>query len=133
MKRSDWADEWYQRAIHDLEAARVMRREGFYDTCAMLCQQAAEKAMKALWIDLRQCDPPRVHFVERLAKELGAPKKIAQAGAMLAADYFVSRYPAPAMAQPFTEYTADNADDRLAKAEEIIGWIESQWEDQNAG
>jgi HEPN domain-containing protein len=44
----------------------------------------------------------------------------------------VSRYPTPAMALPFTDYSAENADDRLAKAETVLAWVESQWEDSDA-
>ena len=127
MKRSAWADSWYQQALHDLAAARALREDGFYDTCALMCQQAAEKAVKALWIDMKQCDPPRVHWVERLAADLGAPQDVRDAGTTLVADYMSSRYPQQSARSPFSAYLLEDADDRVEKAEFLLGWVGGHW------
>ena len=42
------AERWLAQARSDLEFARVGLREGFYAQACFQCQQAAEKALKAL-------------------------------------------------------------------------------------
>jgi len=128
MKRSEWANTWLQQAKHDLEAARALREDGFWDTCALMCQQAAEKAVKALWIDVKQQDPPKVHSVGKVALELGATVDLAKAINELSGDYMATRYPDMAVGTPFAQYTASEADDRLAKAETVLEWVEASWE-----
>ena len=128
MKRSTWADQWWQKARHDLDAARVMRREGFYDTCAFLSQQAVEKAVKALWIDVMQSDPPRVHTVGPMATELGADREVVCDINDVVGDYMASRYPDAAMALPASYYTESDAEQRLVKTERVLSWVEGQWE-----
>ena len=131
MKRSEWADTWLQQAKHDLEAARALRDSGFWDTCALMCQQAAEKAVKALWIDVKLADPPKTHRLEQLAGELGASREILMASHELVGDYLSSRYPDTATAAPFLFYSRAQAEDRLDKAESVVDWVRSQWEDAN--
>ena len=130
MKRSEWADTWLQQAKHDLEAARALRDSGFWDTCALMCQQAAEKAVKALWIDVKSAAPPRIHWVERLAEELSAPAEVIDLASILVADYTTSRYPDSAAGMPYGQYSREDADDRLDKAQTFLAWVEGHWEDQ---
>ena len=127
MKRSKRADPWYEQGKHELEGAKSLRKNGFYDMCALACQQAAEKLIKALWADVKGQDPPRVHWVERLAAELEAPQDVIDAASELVASYTMARYPVGGGA-PFTLYSAADSDSRIAKAEAILAWVESQWE-----
>ena len=131
MKRSEHADAWLQQAEHDIGAARLLRSNGYWDTCALMCQQAAEKAIKAVWIDVKGSAPPKVHWVERLAEELGAPQDIVDAASMLVAEYTASRYPDALASPAFQLYSDDDSDERLGYAESIIGWAESQWEEED--
>ena len=41
------AARWTEQSKHDAEAADVNRREGYHEVACFLCQQAAEKALKA--------------------------------------------------------------------------------------
>lgn len=40
------AQEWFEKASHDLQSANLLRKAGIYDTALFHCQQAAEKAVK---------------------------------------------------------------------------------------
>ena len=131
MRRTEWADTWLQQGKHDLQAARALRKEGFWDTCALMCQQAAEKAVKALWIDVKSSDPPKVHNVEKLAADLGAPRDVLMAANVLIGDYATSRYPDVSAGIPYDSYASADADDRLSKAQVILAWAESMWEDDD--
>lgn len=128
MKRSEWAEEWWQRSLRDLAAAKSLKDNGFWETCVFTCQQAAEKALKALWTDKQADDPPRTHRVGELAQRLGAPTEIVRAGNVLFGDYETSRYPVGASDVPTAPYMPEDAEDRLNTAEQIIAWAEAQWE-----
>ena len=129
MRRTEWADAWYEQALHDLEAARVMHEKGFWDSCAFICSQAAEKAVKAVWVSVKTPMPPKVHSVGGLAQELGAPESVVSALNDMFGDYTASRYPALRSAAPFKMYDREDAEDRLAKAESVLRWAGAQWEE----
>ena len=129
MKRSEWADAWYQQALHDFQAARVLHRQGFWDSCVYMCEQAAEKALKGLWTDLKPEEPPpRTHRVNDLAEELGAPQDVVDAASGLAGDYATSRYPGPSPVPPFRQYRDSEALRGIARAQMVFDWAAEQWE-----
>jgi len=131
MKRSEWADIWIQRSAHDLDVAEALFNGSFWDTCALMCQQAAEKAVKGLYVDVNDAEPPKTHRLERMAAELGAPIKVVDAASVLVGDYSASRYPPPGVGFPFQAYTKEDATDRLEKARQVISWVENHWEDSD--
>lgn len=55
-KQAHEAQRWLETAQEDLEAARVLLREGKYSHACFLAQQSGEKAVKALWHSLGE-DP----------------------------------------------------------------------------
>lgn len=120
-----------QKAEEDLEVARIMRREGFFETCAFHCQQAVEKAVKALWIDVKQTEPPRVHAVGPMAIQLGADNEVVADINDIVGDYMASRYPDAAVTLPMNYYTDSHAKQRLTKAEHVLSWVENHWETDN--
>ena len=132
MKRSERADGWYQQALHDMDMARAMAREGFYDGCAFACQQAVELVIKALWMDVRGGDPPRTHWAERLAADLQAPDEIIEHTNMVVPDYTASRYPDAAGAMPYLLYHLEEAEDRLRRAQAILNWASAMWENDDS-
>ncbi len=62
------AKRWFNTALDDLDAARIMHTNGKYAHACFLCQQAAEKAIKALYYyhDL----DPWGHSILKLIEEL---------------------------------------------------------------
>src|SRR4051794_23184344 len=86
----DW---WLRQAAHDLEMAKSNREHGFHDGCAMMCQQSAEKYLKALYLRNFAATPPKTHQCDRLATLLGASPTAADAARLLEGDYMESRYP----------------------------------------
>jgi HEPN domain-containing protein len=133
MKRSEVADKWWRQAEHDLQVAHDNAALGHSDTCAHMCQQAVELAVKALWIDAKQVDmPPRTHWVAQMASDLGAPKNVVESVNELVGDYIPSRYPDTGLGIPYEIYTAEDAADRLSKAEMVLTWIADQWEQTDA-
>lgn len=129
MKRSEVADKWWRQAKHDLDVARDLTESRHWDTCAHMCQQAVELAVKALWMDVKQVEaPPRTHWVAQMASDVGAPRDVLGSINELMGDYIPSRYPDTGLGIPYEMYTAEHAWDRLAKADAVLTWIERQWE-----
>ena len=85
-------------------------------------QQAAEKAAKAVWVQSREQDPPRIHHVERLLTELGATGALVDSAGDLTDGYFASKYPPIMGAAPAAEISIEDAAERLRNAEEIVRW-----------
>lgn len=121
---------WWTQAERDIGAAQLLRANEYWETCALMCQQAAEKALKALWIDIRHSEPPKTHWVERLASDLGAPASVVDAAERLSADYTASRYPGPGF-MPMPMYDGEDATSRIADANTIVTWAAKHWEDDN--
>lgn len=117
---------WTRQADHDMATARLNRGGGAHDACALMCQQAAEKYLKALTIKTTATTPPRTHQCERLAQMLAAPPHILDAARLLESDYMESRYPDAAQGVPFEMFTDADSADHLSAAEVIEQWVLQQ-------
>jgi HEPN domain-containing protein len=126
MTVNQFVQQWIEQAEHDLEAARANRAMGFYDTCIVLCQQSAEKYLKALWAHRQTATPPRMHDLVQLATMVRAPANVVSAAAGLSSQYLMARYPDVAQATPYKQYTDAHADQHLHLAEEVQQWVLTQ-------
>jgi HEPN domain-containing protein len=114
---------WVEEAEHDLEVAAALPASGFHSHCAVSCEQASEKLLKALWIWRNRQGPPRHHKIEDLAASLGAPPNVLAATRLLEPDYIVARYPDAAQVTPYTQYDATTSEGRLRAANEVAEWV----------
>ncbi|MBI2844693.1 MAG: HEPN domain-containing protein [Armatimonadetes bacterium] len=117
--------QWLEQADLDLTAAANLLEDGPYPHSALFSQQAAEKALKALYIFVRGQTPPRTHDVGKLASDLGAPAALAAAAEPMLEDYIASRYPDATPATD-TAYTRQLAQSRLNDARAIMDWVRGQ-------
>ena len=116
---------WLRYAEDDLQIARLLVRS--HPGAAVLhAQQAAEKAVKALWVQSRAADPPRIHHVERLLTELGAAGALVDSAGDLTDGYFTSKYPPAMGGAPAAEISTEDAAERLRSAEEIVQWAKQR-------
>jgi HEPN domain-containing protein len=120
MERSrDWMDQ----AVGDLEHARSDRERGFYEWACFSAQQAAEKAVKAVFQKMGA--EAWGYSIADLLQELARQHPVAPAlidGALeLDKVYIPSRYPnAHPSGSPRRRYTQREADRLIAYAEEIV-------------
>ena len=120
MERSrDWMDQ----ATGDLEHARSDRERGFYEWACFSAQQAAEKAVKAVFQKMGA--EAWGHSVADLLQELARRHPVAPAlidGALeLDKAYIPSRYPnAHPSGSPRRRYTKREAERLIGYAEEIV-------------
>jgi len=116
--------EWLNRAASNLALARNTADipEVFYEDLCFECQQAAEKALKALLIH-RKVPVPRTHDISELLtliRKVGfAPPENILEAARLTGFSVASRYPGPD--EPVTE---EEYRDALAIAETTVKWAE---------
>ncbi len=96
----------------DLATARVLLDAGRYYASVFFGQQAAEKALKAMYQEVKR-RPIFTHDLVRIAEDLGAPPEVVEAARELTPDYIISRYPNAAGGVPAQLYSRKMADDHL--------------------
>lgn len=111
---------WIRQADHDLENARKNLDIEVYDVCLILCEQAAEKILKALYIKERREEPPRTHSLRKLIELTDMPDEVLKLVAELDSYYLVLRYPDVGDIVPYENVDHEDAKDGINKAEQII-------------
>jgi HEPN domain-containing protein len=114
---------WWQSAERDLRVATLTVQDGLYDQCIFHCQQALEKALKAVWIDQRGGVPPKTHNIAGLATELALelPDDRLKFLQRLAEQYLPSRY-----ADFQIEYSVEQASYYYENTSEMLLWLRQQ-------
>lgn len=121
MKNLDEVIErWVRQADRDLENAKKNLDIEAYDVCLILCEQAAEKMLKALYIKERNEEPPRTHSLRKLIELTNMPDEALRLVAELDSYYLVLRYPDVGDVVPYENVDYEDAEDGINKAEEII-------------
>jgi len=109
---------WIQ-ALEDLETARVLLREERYYASAFYSHQAAEKALKAAYIEIRREAAPRTHNIVELGQALGMNDLLDDL-MELNPEYTVSRYLNAANGVPAQMYSEAIARRHLDRAERVV-------------
>jgi len=117
-------DQWVERARYDLDTARAMLTSGRYLYVLFCCQQAVEKALKALIAQQTDEMPPRLHSLARLADRAGLrlDETKTEQFIRLNSYYIPSRYPGE---MPAPSAAADKAlaEEALQATEGIVEWL----------
>lgn len=94
-KQTDIVAQWVERADYDLSAAMAMNKSGHRLYVAFLCQQAAEKILKATWCHSHSDFPPFIHNLATLSESLNLDLADSQRILLdrLNRYYIVGRYP----------------------------------------
>lgn len=121
------AQDWFEEAVEELRAARDLRATAHYAWACFTCQQAAEKALKALLERLTRA-LPLGHNLNDLISDIEAhqtvPATVRDAGRRLNRLYIPTRYPdAFPSGVPAYQYAESDADQALADAEEVIDFV----------
>ncbi len=117
--------DWLNTAEDDLQTAEILFEQKVYYASAFYCQQAAEKSLKAVYINrLRKASIS--HNLISTAMELKAPETIVSACKKLNPHYIQSRYPDAANAIPKEAYEAGQVEELLEKAKGVFEWSEKQ-------
>ncbi|MBE6935317.1 MAG: HEPN domain-containing protein [Ruminococcaceae bacterium] len=113
-------NDWYDKARHDLDGARVLvEHGGIYDLAAFHCQQAIEKALKGWLLQHtgRLHDGHSLVFLSREAKRRGAKiDRYMRDCAFVNQFYIETRYPADIP----TEVSREDAAECCQIAEDVM-------------
>lgn len=111
---------WIQ-ALEDLETARILIDARRYYASVFFSHQAAEKALKALYMHRERREPPKTHNLVELLEELDVRDETLLDPAMeLSSEYTVSRYPNAAGGIPAKMYNERIAEERYRQARIIV-------------
>jgi HEPN domain-containing protein len=114
------AQNWLDQAADDFDGAEFNFQGKRYSIASFLCQQAVEKALKALLIE-KTGNFPRIHDLTRLARLLEAPKDIVTRCSRITPAYTTSRYPdAP------KQYSKEDCEKLLGDSKVVLKWIEEK-------
>lgn len=122
-------ENWWKQAQDDLDSAKASLEFKKYYLCVFMCQQAVEKALKALVL-LKTNNPgaPEMlsHSLIFLSKAVNAPKEFQHMLKELTPQYTLTRYPDASGARPSELYDEAAAKNFLGGAQELLKWIEKQ-------
>lgn len=118
---------WLRHADEDWETARVTLAGQRWAATSFFAQQAAEKALKALWLERNDAQPPRTHDLVRLAEDVLLPNEWHDELDALSRVYLLTRYPGMST-QDGEENGVDEpmANGHLKLAERVISWVKQQ-------
>jgi HEPN domain-containing protein len=112
-------DKWIIKAEKDLSDAEFNLANGRYEVAAFLAHQAAEKALKALYI-LKFKRLWKIHDLKELAVKVDAPKEIIKIGDALNPHYIQTRYPVE------VTYDEELAEEAVENAKKVVEWIKKK-------
>jgi HEPN domain-containing protein len=124
---------WWAQATHDLGTAEHNLAGGRHDAAIFYCEQAVEKALKALTIHTKRLSPGPTHSLVALGRLCGVPKRFSTFLRTLTSEYFLSRYPDAAGEVPYTLYDGTEAREYLKTSKELIQWVAKQLPRSSAG
>ncbi len=123
------ANDWLRQAIRDLEHARRSMEFGDYEWACFASQQAAEKAVKALYqkLGIEVWGHSISRMLESLPDEYKPPREMIDKAKELDRHYIPTRYPNfhPEGA-PLDYYTKEDARRAIRYAEEIVEYCKSK-------
>lgn len=122
----DRSGDWLAQAKDDLLWARATIDADRFAQACFVCQQVAEKGLKALAI-YRGFDEIRSHSILEIAEAMGLNAEIESMGKRLDQYYIGPRYPdAFASGAPFKYFTKDQADEAMTMAERLVAIVETE-------
>ncbi len=121
---SSASQQWTEQARYDLDTARAMFDSGRYLYVLFCCQQAVEKALKAIIVRRTDDLPPRLNNLMRLAEIADVKMEPDREDFLgeLSGYYIQTRYPQEieSLAQTLDREIAQDA---LDKTGEVLEWL----------
>ena len=121
--------DWMRQAVKDLEHAKRSAEQGDYEWACFAAQQAAEKAVKALYqkISIEAWGHSVSRLLQALPSEVRPPEELVNGAKELDRHYVPTRYPNfhPEGA-PLDYYTEQDARRAIEHAERILEFCRSK-------
>ncbi len=117
---------WLQQSNDDFRGAEYNFDGKHYYIAAFLCQQAVEKALKALFLFEKKGEVPQSHSLIYLATNTSTPNKYYSFLKELTPKFVDTRYPDASVDLPSRIYDKENTARLLEKSKEILLWIQKK-------
>ncbi len=114
------------QAKADLKTAKDNVPAQNYYASVFFSQQAAEKALKALYLFKKSSLPEKTHNLVKISLELNTPTEISTALGELTPAAVLTRYADVLGMPPVKYYTLDNANHAIKLAEVVLTWVNRQ-------
>ena len=119
--------DWFLQAERDLNQAKASKTEGRHEWACFAAQQSAEKAVKALHLELGQ--EAWGHVIARLLQELPleVPKDLVEKSKVLDNFYIPTRYAnGHPEGPPFEHYGSLQSEEAIRYAGEVLDFVRSK-------
>jgi len=112
--------DWLLQAKEEFRWAKSAQEDGNFSLVCFLCQQVAEKSLKAICY-YRGADLVKSHSVTEISKFLNLTSEIEEAGKKLDQYYISTRYPdAFTTGAPYIYFTTDQGISALVLAQLVL-------------
>ena len=115
--------DWIRQAERDLEMAKSAMKEGFYEWSCFVAQQAAEKAIKAVFQKMGSIamGHSTLDLLRALARRKEIPGELIEDAKQLDKFYIPTRYPNGFdSGSPFEYFTMEDAKNAILYCERIL-------------
>lgn len=119
-------ENWWKQARKDFDTAKHNKENGDHYAAVFFCQQAVEKALKALFMIEKGISSGPTHSLIFLAKECNVPKDFFSFLKELAPEFVATRYPDMVDEAPFELYDETISNRFVKETEVLMKWLESQ-------
>src|SRR3989344_3825003 len=116
---------WIEQAKRDLKSAENSLKSKDYYLCAFMCQQAAEKGLKALIIK-KEKKLIKMHDLVILGRKIGLPENLLLNCEKLSKVYIESRYGILENEPPYKKFKEKDALEFIFIAKEILEWLKKK-------
>jgi HEPN domain-containing protein len=126
MDKKEKVEYWLDIADYDLETAKSMLKSDRYLYVVFMCQQAIEKVIKAVYIHIRDEEPPRSHNLAFIFNKLGVGMTTERLDLFnkLSAHYINNRYP-EYKGKLSSSLAKTEAEQYLTNTEDAYKWLKS--------
>jgi HEPN domain-containing protein len=114
---------WWRQADADLASGEIMLTNSRWYAASWFAQQAAEKALKALWIEQTHQEAVRTHDVRLLGRSVNAPNHVEQDLTTLFPIFSLTRYPDALGSAPIDTITEVEARQHIDSARRVLQWV----------
>ena len=124
---NDKYKEWLKQAEYDMDTAKVMFDGGRYFYAVFMCHLSIEKALKSLYLKVKNEAPPKTHNLIYLLNKISKrpEQELEKFVTKLNTASIATRYP-DELEKIQEAYTAAVTTEMIKRSEETLQWIKTQ-------
>ncbi len=117
-------ENWLEQSRDDFDGAEYNFEGKKYYIAAFFCQQAVEKALKALFLHEKKGEMPQSHSLIYLATNTPIPQKYYSFLKELTPKFVHNHYPDAYVDLPSRIHVTENTVGLIVRSKEVLEWIE---------